>query len=162
MECPLSTKDVKLNLKNRDWAFKNVGYGPANPEYEVTKFWAERAKEWNTTEDEAKSMRCGNCAAFIVTPEMKKCIVNGMGSGEGGAEYEAIADAADLGYCELFEFKCAADRTCSAWLVGGPIKAIMTPKQKTMLAMAKMEYENAEKRYEDLKESFTGESDEIS
>jgi len=160
MECPLSTKDVKLNLKNRDWAFKNVGYGPANPEYEDTKFWAERAKEWNTTEDEAKSMRCGNCAAFIVTPEMKKCIVNGMGSGEGGAEYEAIADAADLGYCELFEFKCAADRTCSAWLVGGPIKTIMTPKQKTMLAMAKMDYENAEKRYEDLKESLTGEGED--
>lgn len=160
MECPISTKDVKLNLKNRDWAFKNVGYGPANPDYEDTKFWAERAKEWNTTEDEAKSMRCGNCAAFIVTPDMKKCIVNGMGSGEGGAEYEAIADAADLGYCELFEFKCAADRTCSAWLVGGPIKTIMTPKQKTMLAMAKMDYENAEKRYEDLKESLTGEGED--
>lgn len=160
MECPISTKDVKLNLKNRDWAFKNVGYGPANPGYEDTKFWAERAKEWNTTEDEAKSMRCGNCAAFIVTPEMKKCIVNGMGSGEGGAEYEAIADAADLGYCELFEFKCAADRTCSAWLVGGPIKAIMTPKQKTMLSMAKMDYENAEKRYEDLKESLTGDGED--
>lgn len=160
MECPISTKDVKLNLKNRDWAFKNVGYGPANPEYEDTKFWAERAKEWNTTEDEAKSMRCGNCAAFIVTPEMEKCIVNGMGSGEGGEEYQAIKDAAKLGYCELFEFKCAGDRTCSAWLVGGPIKTIMTPKQKTMLAMAKMEYESAEKRYEDLKESLTGEGED--
>jgi hypothetical protein len=140
MKCPLATKDIKLNLENRNWAFKNVGYGPANPDYEDTKFWAERAKEWNTTEDEAKSMRCGNCAAFIVTPEMRECIVNGMGSGTGGDEYEAIADAADLGYCELFEFKCAADRTCSAWLQGGPIKKIPTERQKTMLAMAKAEY----------------------
>jgi hypothetical protein len=45
-----------------------------------------------------------------------------------------------LGYCELFEFKCAADRTCSAWLVGGSIKQPMTEKQKTMLKMAKLEY----------------------
>ena len=160
MECPISTKDVKLNLKNRNWAFKNVGYGPANPDYEETEFWAERAKEWNTTEDEAKSMRCGNCAAFIVTPEMEMCIVNGMGSGTGGDEYEAIADAADLGYCELFEFKCAGSRTCSAWLSGGPIKTIMTKKQKEMLAMAKLEYETAEQKYEDLKESITGEDEE--
>jgi hypothetical protein len=27
---------------------------------------------------------------------------------------------ADLGYCEIFDFKCAASRTCDAWVVGGP------------------------------------------
>lgn len=27
---------------------------------------------------------------------------------------------ADLGYCEIFDFKCAANRTCDAWVVGGP------------------------------------------
>jgi hypothetical protein len=32
-----------------------------------------------------------------------------------------VQDAANLGYCELFHFKCAASRTCDAWLVGGPI-----------------------------------------
>ena len=31
MKCPIETHNVKANLKNRDWAFKNVGYGPANP-----------------------------------------------------------------------------------------------------------------------------------
>jgi hypothetical protein len=160
MKCPASTQDVKLNLKNRDWAFKNVGYGPANPEEESPVFWAERAKEWNTTEDEAKSMRCGNCAAFIVTPEMEMCIVNGMGSGTGGDEYEAIADAADLGYCELFEFKCAGSRVCSAYLVGGPITKILTKQQKQTLAMAKLEYETAEKKYEDLKESLLGKDED--
>jgi hypothetical protein len=29
--------------------------------------------------------------------------------------------ASNLGYCELFHFKFAGDRTCDAWLVGGPI-----------------------------------------
>lgn len=159
MKCPAATQDVKLNLKNRDWAFKNVGYGPANPEEESPEFWAERAKEWNTSVDEAKTMRCGNCAAFIVTPEMTECIVKGLGSGDGGEEYEAIVDAADLGYCELFEFKCAGERTCSAWLVGGPIKKIPTKRQKEMLAMAKMEYEKAEERYEKLEDAIEGEDD---
>ena len=159
MKCPASTQDVKLNLKNRDWAFKNVGYGPANPDYEDTEFWAERAKEWNTTEDEAKTMRCGNCAAFIVTPEMEMCIVNGMGSGEGGEEYEAIADAADLGYCELFEFKCAGSRVCSAYLVGGPITKVLTKKQKQTLAMAKQEYKDAKAKYEMLEDKLEGEDD---
>lgn len=159
MKCPLATKDVKLNLKNRDWAFKNVGYGPANPEEEDSEYWMARADEWNTSVDNAKTMRCGNCAAFIVTPEMKKCIVNGMGEGTGGPEYEAVADAADLGYCELFEFKCAADRTCSAWLVGGPIKKIPTKRQKEMLAMAKLEYEKAEEKYEMLEDEIEGEDD---
>ena len=140
MKCPASTQDVKLNLKNRDWAFKNVGYGPANPEEESSDFWIARAKEWNTSVDEAKTMRCGNCAAFIVTPKMLDCIVNGMGSGTGGDEYEAIVDAADLGYCELFEFKCAGSRVCSAWLVGGPITNIPTERQRNTVAMAKVEY----------------------
>jgi hypothetical protein len=30
-------------------------------------------------------------------------------------------ETADLGFCELFDFKCAATRTCNAWLIGGPI-----------------------------------------
>ena len=155
-ECPISTKDIKLNLKNRDWAFKNVGYGPANPEGDDLEFWGKRADEWNTSVDQAKEMKCGNCAAFIQTPEMMDCIVLGLGEGTKDDEYYAIVDAADLGYCELFEFKCAADRTCSAWLVGGPIKKVMTAKQRNMLAMAKQEYEMKEKAYEDMKESFEG------
>ena len=31
-ECPIVCSDIQLNLKNRDWAFANVGYGPANPD----------------------------------------------------------------------------------------------------------------------------------
>ena len=32
-----------------------------------------------------------------------------------------VVDAGELGYCEVFDFKCAAKRTCSAWIVGGPV-----------------------------------------
>lgn len=141
MKCPVVTHDIKLNLKNRDWAFKNVGYGPANPE-SPDNFWNERAAEWNTTPKNAQTMRCGNCSAFIQTPEMMQCIVSGIQGEESDDETYApeVVDSAKLGYCELFEFKCAADRTCSAWLVGGPITKPMTDRQKATLSMAKLEY----------------------
>jgi hypothetical protein len=73
---------------------------------------------------------------------MMKCIVDGIKGEESDNETYAneVVGSAKLGYCELFEFKCAADRTCSAWLVGGSIKQPMTEKQKTMLKMAKLEY----------------------
>jgi len=32
-----------------------------------------------------------------------------------------VIDAGDLGYCEMFDFKCASKRTCEAWITGGPI-----------------------------------------
>lgn len=139
-ECPKVCSDIQLNLKNRDWAFKNVGYGPANPE-SPEDFWQIRAKEWATSEKNAKTMHCGNCSAFIQTPEMMKCIVDGIQGEESDNETYApeVVDSAKLGYCELLEFKCAADRTCSAWLVNGPITKSMTEKQKNMLKMAKFE-----------------------
>jgi hypothetical protein len=139
-ECPKVCSDIQLNLKNRDWAFKNVGYGPANPE-SPEDFWQIRAKEWATSEKNAQTMKCGNCSAFIQTPEMMKCIVDGIQGEESDNETYAneVVGSAELGYCELLSFKCAADRTCSAWLVGGSIKKPMTEKQKTMLKMAKLE-----------------------
>ena len=120
MQCPIETQDVKENLKKRDWAFKNVGYGPANPELPNGAFWNDKANEWQTSLSQAKSMRCGNCAAFIQTPEMMECIRSGIDK-ETDSFAQDVADSAKLGFCELFDFKCAADRTCSAWLVGGPI-----------------------------------------
>jgi len=142
-ECPKVCSDIPLNLKNRDWAFKNVGYGPANPE-SPEDFWKIRAEEWATSEKNAQTMKCGNCSAFIQTPEMMKCIVEGIQGEESNNETYSneVVGSAKLGYCELFEFKCAADRTCSAWLVGGPITKPMNNKQKTMLKMAKLEYSN--------------------
>lgn len=149
MICPIATQDIKVNLKNRDWAFKNVGYGPANPNDENEEFWAAKADEWQTSPDNAKEMRCGNCAAFIQTPEMMGCIEQGIGEEEGNYSAD-IAATAGLGYCELFEFKCAADRTCSAWLVGGPITKRMTDRQRQMLKMAKYEYSERENGDEEM------------
>jgi hypothetical protein len=28
-----------------------------------------------------------------------------------------MIEAGDLGYCEIFDFKCASSRTCAAWVV---------------------------------------------
>jgi hypothetical protein len=147
-ECPKVCSDIPLNLKNRDWAFKNVGYGPANPD-SPEDFWQIRAKEWATSEKNAQTMHCGNCSAFIQTPEMMKCIIGGIQGEESDNETYAneVVASAELGYCELLEFKCAADRTCSAWMVGGPITKAMTEKQKTMLKMAKLEYSNDDDEY---------------
>ena len=89
------------------------------PELPNNAFWNDKANEWQTDLKQAKSMRCGNCAAFIQTSEMLQCIKNGIDPEEGYAE--DVMNTANLGFCELFDFKCAADRTCSAWLVGGPI-----------------------------------------
>lgn len=122
MQCPIETQDVKANLKNRDWAFKNVGYGPANPFEPNTAFWNDKANEWQTELAQAKKMRCGNCAAFIQTPQMMECIRSGIDK-EKDSFAQDVIDTAGLGFCELFDFKCADSRTCSAWLVGGPIKA---------------------------------------
>jgi hypothetical protein len=97
-----------------------------NPESESRAFWDKKAELWQTTVREAKKARCGNCAAFIQTPEMIACIEKGIHDYDEEMEHENYAPdvvaAANLGYCELFHFKCAGDRTCDAWLVGGPIK----------------------------------------
>jgi hypothetical protein len=45
------------------------------------------------------------------------CIAGGINDVN---EWDTI-EAGDLGYCEAFDFKCAASRTCDAWVVGGPI-----------------------------------------
>lgn len=120
--CPISTQDVKTNLKNRNNAFKNFGYGPPNPDEINTVFWLKKAKMYNAPTDTVKGMRCGNCAAFIQAPKMMKCIKDGLEKDEEGLSYDdQFIEAADLGYCDLFQFTCAGARTCDAWKSGGPI-----------------------------------------
>ena len=123
--CPLPTQDVSTNLKNRNHAFKEYGYGPPNPEEPNDAFWLKKAKMYNAPTNAVKSMRCGNCAAFIQTPKMMECIVSGLEkSNESEKELsydQQFIDAANLGFCELFHFTCAAARTCDAWKSGGPI-----------------------------------------
>jgi hypothetical protein len=116
--CPLPTQDIELNLKNRQNAIDNVGYGPLNPNEPNDEFWADKAERWNTTPEIAQTTLCGNCVFFIRTPRMLDCIAAGLGD---EPDAEAIIDGGELGYCEALDFKCASKRTCNAWAVGGPI-----------------------------------------
>jgi len=68
LKCPPATQDISLNLKNRKKAIDEYGYGPLNPDQPNEKFWQKKADEWNLDNvEEAKSSRCGNCAAFDIT-----------------------------------------------------------------------------------------------
>jgi len=110
--------DLDLNTKNRDMTTKLDGYGPLNPSDEKgsKSFWDEKAKMWKTTTEAAMEARCGNCAAFNQSPAIMKKMAEGLGPAG-----DKIQELADLGFCELFEFKCAGSRTCNKWLVNGPI-----------------------------------------
>jgi hypothetical protein len=110
--------DLDLNTKNRDMTTKHDGYGPLNPmDKKGSKaFWDEKATMWNTTVEAAMEARCGNCAAFNQAPAIMKKMAEGLGPAG-----EKIQDLSNLGFCELFEFKCAGTRTCNKWLVNGPI-----------------------------------------
>jgi hypothetical protein len=118
-KCPPATQDVALNLANRQKAIRVASYGPANPREPSLGYWSKLAKAWDVSIAEAKTMRCGNCAAFGVTTRELKCVEDGIGR-EGIDPADRVV-AAELGYCRMFKFKCAASRTCSAWIVGGPI-----------------------------------------
>jgi hypothetical protein len=112
--CPVATQDITLNLKNRGKAIDSANYGPENPELPNKQFWMEMAQEWQVDPEEAKMSVCGNCAAFNQDDSMLECIAKGIG--EEGDPW-AMIEAGDLGYCEIFDFKCASSRTCSAWVV---------------------------------------------
>jgi hypothetical protein len=108
--CPPATQSIKLNLENRQKAIDEYGYGPLDPNQPNEQFWAAKAQEWRLDNPEdAKSARCGNC------------IAKGIGS-EPGSDPTATIDAGTLGYCKFLKFKCAAKRTCDAWVEGGPIR----------------------------------------
>ena len=116
-KCPLPTQDVTLNLKNRAKAITAAAYGPENPDLPNTAYWKKKADTWDVTIADAKESLCGNCAAFNVQDSIKECIAKGIGM---EADPWGTIELADLGYCEIFDFKCAASRTCDAWVVGGP------------------------------------------
>ena len=124
LKCPPATQDISLNLKNRKKAIDEYGYGPLNPDQPNERFWQKKADEWNLDDvEEAKSSRCGNCAAFDITKKTLDCIASGIGTDQGSEDPYQVIKAGDLGYCRFLKFKCAAKRTCDAWVVGGPIKS---------------------------------------
>jgi len=149
-ECPPATQDITLNLKNRQKAINEYGYGPLNPDLPNTKFWMKKVDEWNLdSAEEAKSSLCGNCAAFDQREDTLDCIAQGIGS-EQGADDPTI-DAGDLGYCRFLKFKCASKRTCDAWVTGGPLTEgkhcdakNAVPELKAALTKRKSELKNAD------------------
>lgn len=118
--CPAATRDVTLNLQNRGKAIKVAQYGPMNPDEPNDDYWRRMAAKWDASPDEARTMRCGNCAAFIKNSRMLRCIEQGLSSDRKDAM--DVVDAGDLGFCEVFDFKCAAKRTCAAWIANGPVE----------------------------------------
>lgn len=116
--CPRATYDLELNVKNRQIGIDKHHYGPANPD-KPGSYWKQAAKQWGIDEKTARTMTCGNCAAFNISDSMYDCIHNGMG--EEAYKAEKTREAADLGYCNLLHFKCAGRRSCQLWITGGPI-----------------------------------------
>ena len=114
--CPIATQDIKTNLANRQTAVDDANYGPANPNEPNEDYWKAKADEFQGDVVTAKKMLCGNCAAFDQRSKVLGCIKKGIGE-----DANEVAIGGDLGYCEIFDFKCAAKRTCDAWIVGGPI-----------------------------------------
>ena len=112
---PEPIRDIHLNLENRQHAIDEYLYGPMNPD-EPGDYWQRLGDVWGVDAEEAATTRCSNCAAFNVKPEILDAIAENI-SEEG----DDVVEAADLGYCELFQFKCAGARSCTAWLTGGPI-----------------------------------------
>lgn len=115
---PAATQDISINIKNRQNAIDIANYGPINPSLANDEYWKNKANVFNSSIEDAKSARCSNCAAFVKT----KYIIDAMANGLGGEPMSyAIIELANLGYCDIFEFKCAGARTCDAWIAGGPL-----------------------------------------
>jgi len=121
-KCPPATQDITLNLKNRQKAIDEYGYGPLNPDMPNNKFWMAKQDEWNLdSAEEAKQSLCGNCAAFDIRQDTLDCIAQGIDA-DNPEDAEGVIDAGDLGYCKFLKFKCASRRTCDAWVTGGPLR----------------------------------------
>jgi hypothetical protein len=118
--CPLATHDIDENLKNRQTAIDEYHYGPANPD-RAEDYWTKSAKIFNVSVATARTMQCGNCAAFDVSDSMRECIAAGIRGDATGVDANASINLADLGYCNFLHFKCAGTRSCKAWITGGPI-----------------------------------------
>jgi hypothetical protein len=120
-KCPPATQNITINLKNRQKAIDEYGYGPLNPDMPNRKFWMKKVDEWNLDSvEEAKQSLCGNCAAFDVRQDTLNCIASGIDA-DNPEDAQGVIDAGDLGYCRFLKFKCASRRTCDAWVTGGPL-----------------------------------------
>lgn len=120
--CPIATQDIHVNLENRQHAIDEYMYGPLDPNQPNTEYWQQIADVWHMDDiEDAKTARCSNCAAFNISYKMKQCMADGIGN-EPNSDAMDVINAGNLGYCMMFKFKCAGDRTCAAWVTGGPVR----------------------------------------
>jgi hypothetical protein len=129
--CPPATRDIGINIKNRQKAIDTAAYGPLNPNEANDEFWKKKADRWSVTIESAKKQRCGNCILFVRSPRILDCIESALGNEVGNTAMD-IVDAGKIGYCEAFDFKCHSQRTCDAWVVGGPTVTDGEAKKKEL------------------------------
>tara|TARA_R110000796_G_C14494200_1_gene428102 strand:+ start:746 stop:1159 length:414 start_codon:yes stop_codon:yes gene_type:complete len=114
--CPLATKDLELNLENRQKAIDTKAYGPANPQLDGDgsneDFWQQYADQFNDKIENVMQMRCGNCSFFDRSDSTLQCIEEGIGD---QSDPEMAVAAGELGYCQALDFKCASMRVCTVW-----------------------------------------------
>ena len=115
--CPAATDNPLINLQNRRDAIETGRFGPLDPSLPNNEYWQEAAAEWNASIEFVKHARCGNCAAFNITTAMRECI----SAGSQSLDAWVLVEAGQLGYCEVFDFRCAAKRRCNMWVAGGPL-----------------------------------------
>lgn len=102
---------AKDNMKTAEWLAEYWHLGPevgSDRPGDNKEYWAEMAKVWNTSEEEARRKLCANCEYFCDTPKMLKALeavpYNDMDETGGGR-----------GFCDKFNFICHNLRTCQAW-----------------------------------------------
>jgi hypothetical protein len=117
-DCPEATQNIEVNLANRQKAIDEANYGPENPNEPNEEYWRAKADQFEGNVEAAKKALCDNCSFFYRTQKVLDCIAEGLGTEVD--PYDAI-EAGQLGYCGAYDFKCSAQRTCDAWLVGGSI-----------------------------------------
>jgi hypothetical protein len=117
-DCPEATQNIEVNLANRQKAIDEAHYGPENPNEPNEEYWRRKADQFEGNVEAAKKALCDNCSFFYRTQKVLDCIAEGLGNEVD--PYDAI-EAGQLGYCGAYDFKCSAQRTCDAWLVGGSI-----------------------------------------
>ena len=115
--CPAATDNPLINLQNRRDAIETGHFGPLDPSLPNNDYWQYAAAEWNASIEFVKHARCGNCAAFNITTAMRECI----SAGSQSLDAWVLVEAGQLGYCEVFDFRCAAKRRCNMWVAGGPL-----------------------------------------
>lgn len=115
--CPAATVNPRINLQNRQDAIETGHFGPLDPYLPNSAYWQDAAAEWNASAEFVKHARCGNCAAFNITTAMRECI----SAGSQSLDAWLAVEAGPLGYCEIFDFRCAAKRRCNMWVAGGPL-----------------------------------------